>query len=141
MRGHNPMLYDLGIIAGLNPPDPSAGQPSFASLESARKALGDTLRYAQKMKLIEMVPHGELTSTGYALANPGKDYLVLQPSAAVKPFSVELNAGIYAVEWFSVDSREMQAGEVVIVKRKGKRSFTPPFMQAGPVVLFLKRQK
>jgi len=141
VRGHNPLLYDLGIIAGVNPSDPSASQgaPSYNSLEPARWALGDTLRYAHKMKLIEMTPRGDLSSTGYTLANPGQEYLVLQPSETAEPFTVELKAGTYAVEWFSVNSRETQAGDAVTVKRKARYSFTPPFKQTGPVVLYLTR--
>ena len=31
------------------------------------------------MNLAEMVPHGELASTDYCLANPGQEYLVYLP--------------------------------------------------------------
>ena len=86
-----------------------------------------------------MTPLGELSSTSYVLANPGEEYLVLQPSEAAEPFTVELNAGTYAVEWFSVNSRETKAGDDVTIKRKASPSFTAPFVQAGPAVLYLKR--
>jgi hypothetical protein len=79
LRGHNPILYDLGIVTGVNPPDPSSGSPSFASLEPARYAMGDMLRFAREMDLVAMEPRGDLSSTGYTLANPGEEYLVLQP--------------------------------------------------------------
>ena len=39
--------------------------------------MGDTLRFAERMNLIAMEPRGDLSSTGYALANPGEEYLVL----------------------------------------------------------------
>ena len=55
--------------------------------------MGDTLRYAQKMNLISMEPRGELTSTGYALANPGEEYLILQPNDSLEPLTVRLEAG------------------------------------------------
>jgi hypothetical protein len=57
LRGHHPILMDLGLIGGVNPPDPSAGGPmSYAAFEPARYAMGDTLRFAERMNLIEMQP-------------------------------------------------------------------------------------
>jgi len=85
----------------VNPPDPSAGTPSYAACEAARYAMGDTLRYAERMQLIEMTPRGDLTSTGYALADPGQEYLVLQPDEPAKPFAVTLSAGSYRGEWYA----------------------------------------
>ena len=48
---------DFGLIGGVNPPDPKAGGPmSFETFEPARFAMGDTVRYAERMGLIEMEP-------------------------------------------------------------------------------------
>jgi hypothetical protein len=139
LRGHNPILYDLGIVNGVNPPDPSAGTPSYESLEPARYALGDTLRFARRMDLVATEPRGDLSSTGYALANPGTEYLVLQPSEAGDPFTVTLGAGTYAVEWYGVDSRETaEAGEIT-VERPTPIRFSAPNNAAGPAVLYLKQ--
>lgn len=67
------------------------------------------------MGLIEMEPRGDLSSTGYALANPGKEYLVLDVSGTGDPFTVTLEAGAYSVEWFGVDRREtVGAGDVTV---------------------------
>jgi hypothetical protein len=100
--------------------------------------MGDTLRYARRMNLIEMQPHGTLSSTGYALANPGVEYLVLQPSATADPFTVRLAAGTYTVEWFGVDSRRtMEAGEMT-VERDGNLSLTAPLPESEPAVLYLR---
>jgi hypothetical protein len=138
LRGHNPILYDLGIVTGVNPPDPTSGEPSFASLEPARRAMGDTLRFADRMNLVAMEPRGDLSSTGYALANPGEEYLVLQPDETADPFDLRLEYGTYSAEWHSVTTRETkEAGEVTIEER-GSASFTAPFPQAGPAVLYLK---
>jgi len=101
--GHNPILMDIDV---LEPLDPSLGVPSYKSFEPARYAMGDTLRFAQRMNLIEMQPRGDLSSTGYALPNEGAEYLVLQPSESADAFTVMLEAGTYTVEWFSVGSRE-----------------------------------
>ncbi len=142
LRGHHPILMDFGIIGGVNPSDPSAaspGVPPYNASEPARYAMGDTLSYAQKMNLIDMQPRDDLSSTGYVLSNPGKEYLVLQPNATADPFTVTIEAGTYSVEWFNVNGRETKKGEKVAVKSSGDTSFTAPF--ADPAVLYLKRAR
>jgi uncharacterized protein DUF6298 len=134
LRGHHTILMDFGLIGGVNPSD-----PSYASFEPARYAMGDTRRYAERMKLIDMVPRDDLTSTGYALANPGREYIVLQPSATNEAFEVQLVAGSYEVEWYSVQSRETRKGGTVSVARDGSVRFTSPFVVVGPSVMYLRR--
>ena len=53
------------------------GTPDRPGAENARQAMGLTRRCANRMNLTEVVPHGELASSGYCLANPGKEYLGL----------------------------------------------------------------
>jgi hypothetical protein len=130
---------DYGLIGGVNPPDPSAGTPSYAAWEATRYAMGDTLRYAERMQLIEMTPRGDLASTGYALANPGQEYLALQPDEAAKPFTVALVAGSYRGEWYHVSKRQTVAADPARVVSDGSCQFIPPFAEAGQVVLYLKR--
>jgi hypothetical protein len=139
VRGHHPILMDFGIIDVANPLDPSLGVPPYDYYEAARYAMGATRRYAERMNLIDMVPRGDLASTGYALANPGKEYLILHPSEAVDAFTVELTAGAYTVEWHNVNSRETAGAGTVTVERDESLSFTPPFAATGPSVLYLKR--
>ena len=91
------------------------------------------------MKLVAMEPRGDLSSTGYALASPGEEYLVLEPGETADPFTVTLEAGTYAVEWYSVDSRETVGADRVTVESSTPVSFSAPFEAAGPAVLYLKR--
>jgi hypothetical protein len=49
LRGHNPILMDFGIIDVVNPLDPSLGVPACESFAAARSAMGDTLRFAERM--------------------------------------------------------------------------------------------
>jgi hypothetical protein len=139
LRGHHPILMDFGIINVTNPLDPSFGVPSYESFEPARYAMGDTLSFASRMKLIEMEPRSDLSSTGYVLANPGEEYLLLQPREVAEPFTVTLEAGTYTVEWFNITSRELEASGSVSVESPGAVTFTPAESSAGPVVLYLKR--
>ena len=143
LRGHHPILMDYGIIAGVKPPEPAAdasGDQSYAAFEAARYSMGHTLRYAEKMDLIQMEPRGDLSSTGYALANPGKEYLILQPSEAPDPFTVKLEPGTYIVEWFSVNRRETKSAARATIDGVGDPSFMSPFAESGPAVLYLRRE-
>jgi hypothetical protein len=139
LRGHHPILMDFGIINVTTPLDPSLGVPSYESFEPARYAMGDTLRFATRMQLIKMEPSGFLSSTGYALASRGEEYLILQPSKVAEPFTVTLEAGTYTLEWFNVISREIEASGSVSVERPATVTFTPRETSAGPVVLYLKQ--
>jgi len=140
LRGHHPILMDFGIIGGVNPPDPSAGGPmSYAAYEPARWAMGDTRAFAERMNLIEMAPRADLSSTGYALANSGEEYLVLVPSRAAGPFTVLLEPDTYQVEWFSVEDCQTIPGAVTTVESSTSISFSPPSAASGPAVLYLKR--
>ena len=139
LRGHHPILMDFGIIAGVDPPDRSSGTPSYDTFEPARYAMGDTLRFAQKMNLIKMAPCSDLSSTGYVLANPGAEYLVLQPNETSAEFTVTLVPGTYAVEWYNVNSRETQRDDQVTVESDASSVFTAPFAETGPAVLYLRQ--
>ena len=116
LRGRHPILMDFGIIGGVNPPDPSAWPIPFTAFEPARDAMGDTLPFAERTDLIEMEPRGDLSSTGYALANPGKEYLVLQPNEPAAPLTLLLEPGSYSVEWFGVEGRETVPADDVTVE-------------------------
>jgi hypothetical protein len=93
--------------------------------------MGHTRAYADRMNLGAMSPRGDLTSTGYGLANPGVEYLFYQPNSG--PFVVTLAAGTYTYEWFNP-----AVGDVVsrgTVNRDGApATASPPF--AGEAVLY-----
>jgi hypothetical protein len=139
LRGHNPILMDFGIIDLVNPLDPSYGVPSYESFEPARYAMGDTLHFAQRMPLTAMHPRGDLSSTGYVLADPGEEYLVLQPAELADPFTVTMAPGTYAVQWYSVNSRQMATAGQVTAGSLAVISFSGPFATPGPAVLHLKK--
>jgi hypothetical protein len=139
LRGHNPILYDLGIVSGVNPPEPSSGTPSYESLEPARYAMGDTLRFAERINLARMAPHGDHSSTGYALADPGQEYLVLEPNEQGASFTVRLAAGAYAVEWHNVNRRETAQADKLVIENSTTIRFSAPFETSGPAVLYLKK--
>ena len=138
LRGHNPILYDLGILGGGVPPNLSVGSPSFESLEPARRAMGDTRGFAELISLSTMQPRTDLSSTGYALADVGNEYLILQPSEGPEPFTVALAAGHYSVKWHSVRSRETVPVGALNVPHDAEGVLTSPPEIAGPAVVHLR---
>ena len=133
LRGHHPILMDFGLIGGLEPTGEStadAGVPPFEFYEPARWAMGDTRRFAERMNLIEMEPRARPASTGYALANPGREYLVLEPTGG-ESFTVDLAPGRWQVEWYDVE-RESAADAEPSRSRRPDRCRSPRRSTARP---------
>jgi hypothetical protein len=102
--------------------------------ETTRKNMGYSRRYAERMDMTAMTPRGDLSSTGYCLAAPGREYLFYQPGEG--PFQVQLTGDNvpFSVEWF--DPKTGKAVEGPSVKAGEQVTFTPPY--AGDAVLYLK---
>lgn len=137
LRGHHPILMDFGLIMGLQPPKAGSeplGQPTWGDWEAVRLAMGDTRRYAERMDLVHMTPSVDVASTRYALVNPGREYLVLQPDSTSAAFTVHLRAGTYAVEWFSVIERHTIRSTITVERDEHHR--LAPLLK-GPLVVYL----
>ena len=104
--------------------------------DTVRKNLGYTRTLAERMNLAAMTPRGDLASSGYCLANPGKEYLVYQPVPGAA-FTVDLHAGTYEYEWFDPGSGTTNAGDS-FVAADGAHTFTAPFREE--VVLHIRRR-
>jgi hypothetical protein len=136
LRGQNPIIYDLGIVAGIDPDPPPPGTPPYAALEPARYAAGDTRAFAERVDLAHMEPRGQLASTAYALANPGVEYLVLQPDDDAE-FTVTLEPGTYTASWYAVTTRATLDADDVTVDATSPVTFRHPFDAPTPAVLHL----
>ena len=128
--------------------------------ESARNAMGHTLRYAKKMNLASLKPYGELASSGYALASPGSECLIYLPARTHRllPWldKSELSKGVhwlqdrlgltntitvdlmgfsaaFRIECFNPRTGETHAGGVTTGGTKN--AFSSPFL--GDAVLYL----
>jgi hypothetical protein len=130
MRGHNVLFMDP-----YNQEDWEFTEQGTAkeALDSARRAMGETLSYATRMDLAETTPHNDLSSTGYCLANPGKEYLVYLPEGGEATVDLTSAKGSLAVEWMRSATGEVTKGEAV--EGGEKRTFRAPF--AGDAALFL----
>jgi Family of unknown function (DUF6298) len=114
----------------------SVGASPDTYWDAIRKAMGDTRAYAMRMNLASMPPHEDLASTGFCLANPGREYLVFQPDDRHE-FTVNLTdaPGRFSVEWFDVSR-----GVVVSmppIEGGAVQTLTAPF--EGPSAIYLKR--
>ena len=101
-----------------------------------RDNLGYTLSYANKMDLAKMTPQGNLTSTGFCLADnvaTGAEYLAYAPSGGT--FTVNLSATTRAlnVEWFNPATGATTVGTAIT--GGSTKSFTAPF--SGDAVLYI----
>lgn len=107
--------------------------------ENFRKNLGYIREYSQKLNLARVTPRGQLSSTGYCLAQTraaGAEYLVYAPSGG--PFTIDLSAmpdsRRLSVEWFNpAEGRVVKSGRVPA--GSAAQRFTPPF--SGDAVLYL----
>lgn len=161
LRGLNPIFMD--------PWEPLPGStkrmndPTIPAWGPARKAMGDTLRYAKIMDLAAMVPLGDLCSSTFCLSNPGIEYLVYLPFGShwLEPYirflpSYRLREWIKSLEWINctvtvdlgqasnaltVEWFNPRTGEVTpagATTGGGPQSFTSPF--GGDAVLYLVAQ-
>jgi hypothetical protein len=105
--------------------------------DSARKAMGQTREFSERMDLANMVPHSELSHSHYCLAYPEHSYLVYYPTEMTKRVQVDLRDcdGWLSVEWFNPDTGNSIEGEKV--KGGEKRVFISPFTNAA--VLYLNK--
>jgi hypothetical protein len=119
LRGYNPIYMDRFD---------STWEKGHWHPEDARRAMGHTLTYATKMNLISMVPHNDLSSTTYCLANPGSEYLIYKPMSR-NPlkhfFTVNLKAGTYKYEWFN-PRRGVIVSTGSFTAAGGNKFFIPP---------------
>jgi hypothetical protein len=127
LRGMNPLFMDPydGLILG------GRFEEKY---EPVRRSLGYTLEYARRVDLARMIPRPELASSGYCLADAGKEYLVYVPGGGAVSVDLAGVAGEVTVEWFEPAAGKKSSGE----KAAGgaRREFKPPF--EGSALLYLR---
>ncbi len=135
-RGGDDWWVWKSFTRGLNPIFMSDEiRPAGDWQERAWAAMGHTRSYAQRVGLARMTPRSNLSSTGYVLAEPGKEYLVFKPDGGSFTVNLSNYAGTtFVVEWFNVGTGKSIASGT---KQGGSNiTFTPPF--SGHAVLYLR---
>lgn len=135
LRGLHPVFMDPYDSYYYNAYDHD-DKPFDPKYEAIRRNMGYVKTYADKMNLVNMVPRNDLSSTGYCLANSGKEYLIYQPLEG-ETFTVTLQRGRYKVEWFYPEPGTKQSAGKCMANEK-KLSFTPP--EKRDAVLYLKAE-
>jgi len=115
--------------------NPAGGKPD-PYWDVLREALGRTRVCAEHMNLAAATPHGELASTGFCLADPGREYLVYLPQGG------EVTVDLSAVSR-TLDTEWMHPVEGTVVRVEptaggGRRILKAPF--PGDAVLHLRSQ-
>jgi hypothetical protein len=132
-RGVNPVFMD--VYDGAYPVT-MLPKPEDPRWESARKSMGYTLAYANRMDLASMAPHPEVCSSRYCLAggvSGHSEYLVYLNGAKSARVNLTGISGLVAAEWFDPEQgRAFAAGKI---RGGGPRTFTAP---DGAQVLYLK---
>jgi hypothetical protein len=124
-------------------PVPGSTRPGYANNELnvrhypdwalLRANLGHTRRYAQRVDLNRTLPHNELSSSHFCLAEPGKAYLVYVPDDGQVVVDLRDAQGPLAIEWFSPRTGECVQDAAVMGGRQVR--LVSPF--GMDVVLFL----
>ena len=119
LRGMNPIFmdpYDTQVLRGSYGPE---------WVEPIRKSLGYTLSYAERLDLLSMVPENGLASTGYCLAEKGREYLVYLPEGNEVTLDLTDASGQLSVEWFNPNTGEtLETGKI---QGGLEQLFTSPF--------------
>jgi Putative collagen-binding domain of a collagenase len=114
--------------------DPAGGGPD-PYWDTIRDAMGRTRAYATRMNLAAMAPHEALASTGFCLAEPGKEYLVYLPAGGEVTVDLSPSAEPFQIEWMHPVEGTITYG--ASTPGGAQRTFTAPF--AGDAVLYLSR--
>jgi hypothetical protein len=144
LRGNQTLFMDpyLAKIKVRNNPVGNSTDPYFGIepdpyWDTIRNAMGRARSYAQRLDLAATTPDKSISSTGYCLVNPGKEYLIYKTDT-VNLFTVELIKGRYNYEWY-IPSTGTVAEKGKTKVQSGMKKFKAPF--SGDAVLYLKSDR
>jgi len=144
MNGHNVVFMDPYLINWasqsrnlcVSPVNGVCSGPD-TRWDNFRDNIGQAVAYGIRVGLLNMTPQPALSSTGFALANNGVEYLVYAPTGGT--FTVDLSAAPtknFNVEWFDgVRILTQPAG--FQIGGSSTQSFTPPGGFTADAVLYL----
>jgi hypothetical protein len=149
LRGVHTTLLDTlpkNVIGGFT----NAANPTYklhggdtAIYVAMRKNMGYAINYSKKMNLGNMLPRGDLATSGYCLAGGGEYLALTSPYSNSVTVNLQGTAGTLNVEWFNPSNGQVTSGGTVT--GGASRSFSAPFSNAWPydqcqAVLYLQAQ-
>lgn len=140
IRGLNPILMDpWEPIAGRSndgvPGTKDMNRRDYPGWDPIRKNMGYARKYAERIDLNKMVPHSELATSTYCLANPGNEYLVYLPEGGSVGLFLGTEKKCFNVEWFDPTEGKVYNDNPAEVRKYPGNEFTAPFN--GDAVLYL----
>ena len=102
--------------------------------ENLRRAMGEAREYAERMDLQRAVPHGELASSHFCLANPGKQYLAVLPQGGQVTLDLSAVRGTLNSEWVRTLDGSVQ--KAVPVRGGEKITLSSPLPEGMVVYLW-----
>jgi hypothetical protein len=102
--------------------------------EPIRQAMGTTRRLAERINLATMTPRPDAASSGYCLADPGKEYLIYLPQGGVVTVDLSKAPGPFAMEW--IDPRSGTVTQTGTVSGGANRTLKP--RSPGETVVYLR---
>lgn len=124
-RGLNPIFmdtYDAKVLGKVRPQD-----------DGPRRAMGQALALSRRISLARSMPHGELASTGYCLAEPGVSYVIFAPEGGEVEINLTDTKSTFTVEWHEVNSGKVFEADPLT--GGSKQLMKPP--SQGRAVLYL----
>ncbi|MBN2594102.1 MAG: hypothetical protein JXA81_11385 [Sedimentisphaerales bacterium] len=113
-RSLNPLFMDPydGVVLGRR------FDPNF---DTIRRSMGYARKFSQRMNLNKCKP----AAKDYCLANPGRQYLVYQPTAG-DPVKLKLGPAEYSFEWFDPSSGKTVATGKIYGDENKETTFSNP---------------
>ncbi len=136
-RGNQCLFMDPYLDPSHDPGrnDPAGGRPD-PYWDPLRDALGRTRACAERMNLAAAVPHDELASSGFCLADPGREYLAYLPQGGEVTVDLSAASGFLQTEWLHpVQGTTVRAEPTA---GGGRRTLLSPW--PGDAVLYLGRK-
>ena len=133
-RGHQCLFMDPYLDPSHDPGrnDPAGGKPD-PYWDTLRDAMGRTRTCAERMNLAAAVPHDELASTRFCLADPGKEYLVYLPQGGEVTVDLSAAPGKLNTEWIPPVQGDAVRAEPTA--GGGRRTLKSPL--SGDAILYL----
>ena len=136
-RGNQCLFMDPYLDPSHDPGrnNPAGGRPD-PYWEPLRTAMGQTRAFASRMNLAAMVPHDELASTKYCLADPGREYLLYLPEGGDTVVDLSMGSGPFRIEWLHPADNTFTSAHSIM--GGAKRSVRAPF--SGDAVLHIEKE-
>jgi hypothetical protein len=117
-RGLNVLLMDPwqrvpGEMGYFQDGDVSTNQRYYYKYDDVRRNMGYARRVSLRMNLNDCIPHNELCTSGFCLANPGHEYVCFFPAGGYEGVNLIGAPGQFQVAWLDPATGKTQQAEPI----------------------------